>query len=126
MNVLIEDFFAGFAVTQITAIVIGPWSVFLGLVGGFLWFSGGQGYLGTKAWRRLGVPLVICTPFFWHTPWYWVLASGLAQFGVQSVGYGVPDYNDPKGSFLGRIFGKWTRVVWYVLMLIALIPLFLK
>lgn len=126
MRTIYEDFIVGFAVGQVTAFVIGIWSLFLGVLTGILWVAGGQGWLETKLWRRLGVPLLICLPWVLKTSFIWVVASFFMQFGVQCIGYGVPSTQPfDLGSWLGQRFGNWTRAIWFVLLGLAMIPLFL-
>lgn len=123
MNVIYEDFFAGFAIAQITALVWGVWSLAVGVVSGILWVGGGQGWLKTKAWRRIGVPMAVCLPFALSEHLLDFVISFPLQCGVQCIGYGVPDINDSEGSWLGRRFGKWARIVWFLLMGLSLVPL---
>jgi Zn-dependent M16 (insulinase) family peptidase len=70
---------------------------------GYLWALSGSG--GSKLWRRLAVPTI------------WALTVGSifaflmipVAFGFLSIGYGIPDVNDPKGSVLGRFFFNLTK-----------------
>lgn len=125
--VYFEDFFSGFLVAQITALAIGPWSLLIGLFSGIAWVAGGQGWLGTKGWRRIGVPLLVCLPFALSGHILGAVISGFGQFGVHCIGYGEPSTQPPDiGSWLGRIFGQYTRLVWFILLVITLIPLVLK
>lgn len=122
---IFEDFFAGFAVGQVTMFVIGPWSLLIGIITGVLWVLGGRGWLGTKGWRRIGVPAVISLPWALNGHFIGSLISFPLQFGAHTFGYGEIDSNDPNGSFLGRIFGRWTRAIWYLILAVSMIPLFL-
>ena len=134
MMTIFEDFIAGFAVGQVTMFVWGAWSLAVGVVSGILWVGGGQGWYQTKAWRRVGVPIAVCLPFALSGHLAGSAISFSLQFGAQSLGYGEQDtdrfddagitrINDP-GSWLGRIFGKLTRIVWYLILAVAMIPLF--
>lgn len=82
------------------SLLIGPAALLLAPVTAVLWATGGAGY--GKAWRRIGVPLT--TAVFLHTPAY--LAAYAVVFGLLTIGYGIPDVNDPVGSTLGRFFHK--------------------
>jgi hypothetical protein len=123
MRAIIEDFLIGFIFAQVSYLVIGLWSVPIGVISGILWTLGGRGYMGTKAWRRYGVPLAICLPFAFTGHCIGALISLVAQYGVHCVGYGEIDVNDTEGSWLGRHFGSYTRLVWWGLMVLALFPL---
>lgn len=118
-----EDLAIGWAVTQVTMFVIGIWSIPLGLLGAFLWWAGGRGILGTKAWRRVGIPLTICIPFATNNHLIGASISLVLQLGWQTVGYGTQDINDSEGSWLGRIFKGATRFVWFLIYGLTMIPL---
>lgn len=126
-NVILEDFFYGFAIAQVTAFVWGAWSLAVGVVSGICWVGGGQGWLGTKAWRRIGVPILVSLPFGLLGHALGCGISGSLQMLWHTVGYGEPSSNPPdEGSWLGRIFGKWTRLVWFLILGLTLIPLGIK
>lgn len=120
--VFIEDFLCGFLFAQVTFFVVGWWSIFIGIISGICWIGGGQGWLGTKGWRRGLVPLLIVLPFVFNNHLLNSLISFLFQIGWQSVGYGEPSYED-KGSWLGRRLGEWTRPIWLGVYVLTLVPL---
>ena len=90
MATILEDFIFGFIVGQVTMFVIGPWSLLIGVLSGVCWVGGGQGWLGTKAWRRLGCPLLVCLPFALSGHLVGALISFPLQILSQSIGYGIP------------------------------------
>lgn len=53
-----------------------------------------------KAWRRLGVPLILTGLLLLHTHAWWSL-SALLLFFPLVLGYGIPDLTD-NGSVIGR------------------------
>ena len=86
----------------------------LGLVFGVLWRLGGMGLWGTKAWRRVGIPvllvIVICIPLLLK-----MVLAGIT-FGILTVGYGTRSLQPPdEGTILGNwcvsvageVYGKW-------------------
>lgn len=99
-------------------VVVGVWFYFLGwltipgaLLGSLLWSLGGaDGY--SKAWRRIGVPAIMCLFSALWLKSFWPLISFLPFFGVLTIGYGIPSWNGPngsqddEGSFLGRLCYK--------------------
>ena len=60
----------------------------------------------SKAWRRIGIPLVI-TLYALFTMRNWWVITVMSMCGALSLGYGIPDENDPKGSTIGRF---WYRI----------------
>ena len=86
-----------------------------------------MGYLGSNAWRRVGCPLVMALAFLGlHGHLLAVAISGGLQYGAMSIGYGTPSTQPPDaGSWLGRKFGENTRLVWFGILALAMIPLFL-
>ena len=93
---------------------IGYYSLLLGLWTGVLWRLGGMGYLGTKAWRGWGVPIMI-TVSMWQRFTPWTLLPIALTVLLLSIGYGQRDVNDQVGSPLGNFWlsvagehaGKW-------------------
>ena len=127
MVAILEDFIAGFAVGQVTMFVIGAWSLLLGAITGLLWVAGGRGWLGTNLWRRVGISFIISTTFAVAKHSFLPLIAFPLMWGSMAIGYGTPSTQPPDaGSWLGRIFGKWTRVAWFIILAIAMLPLFLK
>lgn len=126
MSAILEDFIIGFGFGQISMFVWGLWSLAIGLLSGILWVGGGHGWYGTKAWRRIGCPIFICIPFFLQGHVIGAGISFILQILWQTVGYGIPSVNPTDaGSQLGRIFGKWTKIVWLIILSVTMIPLFL-
>ena len=78
------------------------WLNILIILSGILWAFGGAD--GTsKAWRRIGVPTVVCL-FISLNQMSWLPWIGwIPFFGVTTIGYGIPDNSDA-GSPLGRFF----------------------
>ena len=115
-----KDFFTGAIYGLICCFYLGPWGLPITLLIGLLWALGGAGWLGFNSWRRVGVPFVLFLMFKWHNPSGWPYLGALATFGALSIGYGEPSTQPPdEGSFLGRIFGKWTRLVWWIIVGLA-------
>lgn len=75
----------------------------LGLIGGIAGTLSGQGY--PKIIRRLGISSLIALVALitLKNP---LALTILAMFLPLSMGYGIPDVNDPKGSFLGGLVYK--------------------
>ena len=65
-----------------------------------LWALGGA-EKSSKAWRRIGVPIVLCGAIAYKDMWLTPLLSILPLLFVLRMGYGVPDGTD-QGSALGR------------------------
>lgn len=80
---------------------LGVYSIGLSSACSLLWALGGS---ENKAYRRIGVPVVISIFLLIGTGKLTSLLTIPGAFGVLSIGYGIPDFNDPKGSFLGRFF----------------------
>lgn len=136
------DFFIGFLVGQFTAFKIGFWSLAVGIVTGLLWYAAGQGWLGTKLWRVLGVPFVVTFAFVFPACHWWYIASFAAQCAWSSVGWSVRDVNQAKASVIGtfwwRKFGfpssGWPRIwvdllsrgTWLAALALTMLPLLVK
>lgn len=130
-----EDFIFGFIYGQVTMFVVGVWSLLIGVVTGVLWWLGGQGFLGTKDWRREGCPFITSSVFFFgnhlmESILLERLSGALISLPLQiiafHIGYGEPSAQPPdEGSWLGKRFGKWTRPVWFLILIISMGPLFL-
>lgn len=71
-------------------------------IGGLLGSFGGADNT-SKAWRRIGIPLVITLYALYTLHNWWVLSIMLMGI-VLSIGYGIPDQYSPKGSTLGRFW----------------------
>lgn len=80
---------------------IGPWCVLLAVITGLLWALGGAGWLGTKLWRRVGVPVAISVAV--SIPLWVELLLVIATFGILCIGYGSRDETD-EGSPLGNFW----------------------
>jgi len=95
-----------------------------------LWRLGGMGFMDTKIWRRLGVPLILSvTALLQGHPWAWI---GLSAFAPLSMGYGIPQ-TDESPSALGKFWAyffpldiwktnMFTRGTCHLLTAICLIP----
>ena len=93
--------------------LIGWWALLLAPITGLLYERGGSGWLGTKAWRRWGVPSVVVIA----TMKYHIVALILCFVGsviILSIGYGQrgsSDSGSPFGNWwldrLGIFWGKW-------------------
>lgn len=126
MSAILGDFTAGFIVGQATTVVIGLWSITLGLLTGTLWVMGGRGFLGTNLWRRAGVSMVVSLTFALAKHSFIPMMSFPLMWLAMSVGYGTPSTQPPdEGSWLGRIFGEWARFLWFLILALTMIPLFL-
>jgi hypothetical protein len=94
--------------------LIGWWAVLLALITGVLYERGGTGWLGTKLWRRAGVPISIGVSFIHHYQLVMVLIGCVFSVVLLSVGYGQRDSTDAGSPFgnwwldrLGIFWGKW-------------------
>ena len=96
-----EEFTIGFILGLGFFLVIGCSAVLLGLVTGVLWRLGGMGLWGTKAWRRIGIS-VLLVGAVWSLPLLMRMGSSLVTLGLLKIGYGQRDVNDPIGSPLGN------------------------
>lgn len=129
MKLLKGDLIQGFIYGLFACIFIGFWGILMGVVCALLWALGGQGFLGFNAWRRQLMPFTMVVTLAHHN-WadvshfqvFLYTAAYFMQWGALSIGYGTPDATD-KGSFLGRIFGNYSRVVWWIILLIAMSPM---
>lgn len=82
--------------------VIGLWAIPLAIVTSLLWAIGGAGWLGTKAWRRFGVPLaILIANNSLSLSLRCAVLAGITYYFCQ-MGYGSRDVNDPVGSPLGN------------------------
>lgn len=94
-----EEMFIGASVGLSLMDYMGWWSV-LGIpLCSLFWAMGGAGY---KKVRRLGVPCVIGFLSLMNLEYFRALLVIPSMFGVLTIGYGIPDINDPEGSWLGN------------------------
>jgi len=108
-----EEMAVGAVVALAWFMITGWWTILIALACGYLWAKGGSE--GTSLIvRRLGVPTAICGGAALIN-WSWIpLVSFLPFFGVLTIGYGIPSWNNPdgsmddKGSPLGRFW--WIKV----------------
>ena len=100
---------------------IGAWAIPVGISTSILWSLTGAGY--SKLYRRLCCPVILAIAMVIHSHSLIPFISVPLQWGALSLGYGEIDVNDSTGSWLGRHFGKWTRVVWFGILAVAMIPL---
>lgn len=73
-------------------------SIIAGLLGAW---GGAEGT--SKAWRRIGIPLILTLLALFTIKNWWVLTI-MSLAGVLSLGYGMPTPDDPKPSKLGKFF----------------------
>lgn len=119
----IGDLVAGFGYGLTSCFFLGWSGVIVALGCSALWWMAGRGIGGTKLWRIIGCPIVLCMSSG-HT--LAILISMCLQFGWMSVGWGVPSTQPPDaGSWLGRIFGAWTKVVWFAVLTLVVGVMFL-
>lgn len=83
---------------------LGFWTLLAAPLCALLWALGGSHH---KAFRRVGVPCTLGFLLGLTTHSLAVVPVALMMYGVLCIGYGIPDVNDPKGSFLGAF---WYRV----------------
>lgn len=69
----------------------------------FLYERGGSGWLGTKAWRRYGVPTAILLFVGWQSVLVSVITFVLNVI-ILSIGYGTKSVQPPDE---GSLFGNW-------------------
>lgn len=94
----------------------------------YWWAISGAGE--SKLWRRLAVPFLTSASSAILLQSYQPLWSIPTSFAVLSLGYGIPDFNDPNGSWLGRIAYKIscrnaefiTRSIIIILLIISNLP----
>ena len=124
-----EELGIGFVLGLGFNFLIGLWAIPLAVITGFLYERGGSGWLGTKAWRRFGVPVAIYLSNG-ISPHIHTIISAVLSVIVLSLGYGQRDSSDPGsplGNFwldrLGVFWGKWASrativcgiwAVWYI------------
>ena len=99
---------------------MGWWCVLLGLITGVAYRLGGSGWLGTKAWRRIGIPVLLVLSM-WSLSLLIRIPLGLVTFGLLTIGYGtitydnqgkVTDEGSPYGNFWLDLVGeKWGKVL---------------
>ena len=101
-----EELGAGMLHGLAFAFILGPWCIVTGLGCAFLWAFGGA--KGTKkAWRRVGVSLVIGIALaLIGKSWLPLLSIGPA-IGILGLGYGIPSYHpdgtvEDEGSTIGK------------------------
>lgn len=83
---------------------IGLWCIPLAIVTSILWAMGGAGIWGTKAWRRIGVPIVVAISLVSIGVWI-RLVSGVLTAIILSIGYGQRSTQPPDdGSLLGNFW----------------------
>jgi len=103
-----EEFLTGFIVGTIATFWCNMWWLLAGPLCGLLWALGGSGFLGTKLWRRLGVPVIIVAIYL-RTTHHWVsMISIPLGWLVLCIGYGTP-FQDDKPSSLGKFFWDKTK-----------------
>jgi len=100
-----EELLIGFIYGILFMPVVGLWAVPTALATSFLWAYGGAEKT-SKAWRRYGVPLVVSFILTLVTHKIAWLLSAPGAIAILSIGYGIPDVNDPKGSTLGGLPGQ--------------------
>lgn len=122
---MLYDILYGALFGLISAPFIGWLSIPVSVASALLWMLGGIGWLGTAMWRKAGCPVALCGAIFIYRHEWPCVVAGILQHLVFRIGYGVPDMNDPEGSWLGRKFGKHTRLVWFGLLGLASLPLLL-
>lgn len=128
----IEEFLIGASLGLMFAWKIQAWAILLAMITGALWERGGSGWLGTKAWRRYGVPTAILL-----STMKFDLLTAIAfvtSVVVLSIGYGQRDSTDSGSPFgnwcmdrFGVFWGKWASrfiivasvwLVWSVVLVI--------
>lgn len=73
---------------------------------GLLFWLGGRSW-GHKAFRRIGIPLLLGITFAIGLKTWWLfLVCGIGYALTICIGYGEPTPDDPKPSWLGKIFKK--------------------
>lgn len=139
-----NELLVGFLVGSTSALLMDWWFVPMSISVSVLWALGGTYH---KAYRRVGVPLVITICYLIFYEELLCLLTFPMLFGVLSIGYGIPtihgqkivdgdwvyEYTD-EGSFLGSFFWKYslndklanflTRGTIYLLILVSLITPF--
>ena len=82
-----------------------PYGIPLIPICAFLWaLTGSESKYNSKLWRRLIVP-TLWSVSYWNP--YAIICIPIS-FGFLTLGYGIPDVNDKKGSALGSFFYKLT------------------
>ena len=89
------------------------WVIPVSIATSLLWALGGAGFLGTKAWRRIGIPMLLSLILLFHYNWLYLVISFLIGFGILTIGYGTPTiapgrHDNDEGSPLGRFAVKLT------------------
>lgn len=109
---------------------IGLWSIASALVSGVCWGLGGQ-YGHSK--RFIGCPIAVYLPILIIHRDLVAFFSGFLAAGVLTLGYSIPDVNDPDEDGLGNFYYKlfkgnhkmaniFTRGTIYFLLMAAYIP----
>ena len=103
-----DEIVIGFLIGIGLIFIIGFWAILLGLATGVLYRMGGMGVWQTKAWRRIGVPVLIAGAL-WNLPLLARIISGLVTFGLLTIGYGTRTLNQDgtlqdEGSPFGNFF----------------------
>jgi hypothetical protein len=115
--------------------VIGLWCILVAPLCGLLWAMGGAGWFGWNGWRRIVMPMLMCTLFFIvHHYVLWPICSFFIQWGALSIGYSIPDVNEPKASPLGTFWYKispenanlYTQLSWFSILALAITPMFIR
>lgn len=79
----------------------------IGIIGGILGALGGADN-SSKAYRRWGIPILLVIVAFLKLHSFWTIGL-FAIVGILSMGYGIPSADDPKPSFLGKLFFTLTK-----------------
>ena len=103
-----EEWFIGFILGLGFFPVLGLGSIVLGVVTGILFRMGGAGIWKTKAWRRVGIPLLLVA--IMPKSLLGSCGGGLASWGLLTLGYGTLTLN-PDGSVQdpGSPLGNWWK-----------------
>ncbi len=131
-----EELLIGFIVGICFMPIIGLVAMPMALATAVLWNLGGaDGF--SKAYRRIGVPVVCCVVVAIVKQSYIPLLSIVPAWGVLSIGYGIPS-TQPKdeGSWLGRLAYKlsegnesladlYCRGLIYILLALSFTPCFI-
>lgn len=89
---------------------IGVYACWTALASGLCWAYGG---LKLKSVRRYGCPLCLYLPILVTFEPILVAVAYAFSVGVLSIGYGVRDFNQDKGSWLGE---WWYRIFYNFMM----------
>lgn len=97
-----EELFVGSFAPLGLVPLYGWWVLPLCPITGLLWALGGSGYLGTKSWRRVIIPLIINLLIVFKQGSGWGLLIFPAGWAILTIPYGTRDVNDE-----GSSFGNW-------------------